>query len=160
MRVTIAAVGRLKPGCERDLFERYRDRATNAGRQVAIGPLESLETAESTRRSAGERRAEEGEALLSRLDPGSTLIALDEAGKCFDSRAFAHRLAKFRDDGTRDLACAIGGPDGHGAGVLDRAELVLAFGPMTLPHGLVRVVLAEQIYRAVTIIAGHPYHRE
>ncbi len=90
---------------------------------------------------------------------GAFLVALDEKGKAMDSKAFADFVAGRRDAGTHNLVFAIGGPDGHGDSLLDKAALRLAFGAMTWPHQLVRVMLAEQIYRAVTILSGHPYHR-
>jgi 23S rRNA (pseudouridine1915-N3)-methyltransferase len=88
------------------------------------------------------------------------LIALDEGGKNLDSRTFAERIARWRDDGITELALAIGGADGHGPVLLAKANLRLAFGPMTWPHQLARLMLAEQLYRAVTILSGHPYHRD
>lgn len=159
MRLTIAAIGRLKAGPERELFQRYRERVDAAGRRVAVGPCALHELAESARGSAEERRREEGERLAARLSADAVVVALDEAGEGLRSDAFAGLLGRLRDDGAAETAFAIGGPDGHGEAITARAARVLSLGPMTLPHGLVRIVLAEQLYRAVTMLAGHPYHR-
>jgi 23S rRNA (pseudouridine1915-N3)-methyltransferase len=159
VRVTLAAVGRLGTGAERDLFERYRGRIDTAGKRIGIGPLQEAEIAESRRGSAGERRREEARLLLDRIPDGAVLVALDETGTALTSEAFARRLEKFRDGGARELAFALGGADGHGPPLLERATLTLALSPMTLPHGLARTVLAEQLYRSVMILSGHPYHR-
>lgn len=159
MRVTIAAVGRLKAGPERELLARYWDRLEATGRQIGIGPLKAIETAESVRGSLNERRNAESGTLLAKIGDGATVVALDETGKALTSAALAKLLETYRDRGVGDLAFVIGGADGHGAAVNERAALKLALGPMTLPHGLARIVLAEQLYRAVTILSGHPYHR-
>ena len=159
MRVTIAAVGRLKAGAERELYSRYWSRLEAGGRQAGIGPLKLIETKESTRGSPNERQSAESAALLKRIDDGATLVALDETGKEFTSKAFAKQLETYREQGIRELVFVIGGADGHGEAVTARAALKLALGPMTLPHGLARIVLAEQLYRAVTMLSGHPYHR-
>lgn len=160
MRVTVAAVGRLKAGAERDLFERYRDRFGPIGRQNGLGPMKEIEIQESSRGSARERREEEATQLLRKIGGEALLVALDETGKGMTSAGFAERFARYRDEGTGEIAFAIGGADGHGSAVSERAVQTLSLGAMTLPHGLARVVLAEQLYRAATILAGHPYHRE
>lgn len=159
MRVTIAAVGRLKDA-ERELCDRYVDRIAAAGRGVAVGPLAVLETPESRMASAAQRRAEEAARLL-KATAGSAevVVALDSKGRSRTSESFAALLAEHRDRSVGCMAFLVGGPDGHGQAVLDTASLVLSLGLMTLPHGLARVVLAEQIYRATTILSGHPYHR-
>lgn len=108
-------------------------------------------------RKAG--KAAEGEALLARLE-GAFTIACDERGQALASRAFAERLSKLRDDGVRSLAFVIGGADGLDAAVLSRADQTLAFGPQTWPHALARAMLAEQVYRAASLMAGQPYHRD
>jgi 23S rRNA (pseudouridine1915-N3)-methyltransferase len=108
-------------------------------------------------------KAAEGELLLQHLEdaPGSLhVIACDEHGKAHPSRAFAARVAKLRDDGVRRLVLIIGGADGLSPEVLARADETLAFGVQTWPHALARAMLAEQVYRAVTILAGSPYHRD
>lgn len=157
--MTIAAVGRLGTGAERDLFERYRGRIEAAGKRIGMGPLHEIEIAESRRGSADERRREEARTLLGKIAEGAVVVALDEMGTALASNAFARRLETFRDGGARELVFALGGADGHGPPLLEGAALTLALGPMTLPHGLARVVLAEQLYRSVTILSGHPYHR-
>lgn len=159
MNVTIAAVGRLKAGPERTLLERYLDRAEKAGRRLGLS-FAVREFPESRAGSAPARKAEEAAVLLAALPAGATLIALDETGTGLDSRTFATRIGKWRDAGTGDLVLAIGGPDGHGEALLGKAALRLAFGGMTWPHQLVRLMLAEQLYRVVTILSGHPYHRD
>lgn len=158
MRVAIVAVGRLKAGPERDLVARYVGRIAGTGRAVGIAGLDISEIDESRARRAEDRRAEEGRTILTRCPDVADLVALDERGRDLTSEAFAALLARHRDAG-RTMAFAIGGPDGFDASVLARATLRLRFGAMTVPHQFVRVLLAEQIYRAVTILAGHPYHR-
>jgi 23S rRNA (pseudouridine1915-N3)-methyltransferase len=160
VRITIAAIGRLKAGPDRDLFDRYRDRFDAVGRQTGLGPLTEIEIAESGRGSAPERRDEEATRLLRRIGGDATVIALDETGKALTSIRFAETIGRLRDEGTGDLAFAMGGADGHGAMVAGHSKMTLSLGAMTLPHGLARIVLAEQLYRAATILAGHPYHRE
>ncbi len=158
MRVTIAAVGRMKAGPERELLDRYVDRAAKQGRSLGITRLEVREIGESRGARADDRRTEEATALLDGLAERATVIALDERGRTMGSDAFAAFLGDRIAEG-RDLAVLIGGADGHGEAVRTRADLVLAFGAMTWPHQIVRILAAEQIYRATTILAGHPYHR-
>jgi 23S rRNA (pseudouridine1915-N3)-methyltransferase len=152
MRVTIAAVGRDRAGPVRDLFDDYRRRCP--------WPTELVLVASRRISPAVRRLADEGERLLKAVPDRATLVALDERGRELDSQAFARRIDRWQSEGTGVLAFAIGGPDGLAPAVLARAELVLALGRMTWPHGLVRVMLAEQLYRASALIAGHPYHRE
>ncbi len=158
MKVTIAAVGRMKAGPERELLDRYVDRAAKQGRGLGITRVEVRETGESRGARADDRRAEEAADLLDGLSDKTTVIALDERGRAMSSEAFATFLGERIAEG-RDLAIVIGGADGHGEAVRARADLVLAFGAMTWPHQIVRILAAEQIYRATTILAGHPYHR-
>ena len=157
MRVTIAAVGRLKDGAEQRLVERYVERLS--ARAAGIGPMRIKEIVEGKHASATVRRADEAERLLRVLDDADMRIVLDEKGKMLSSGAFARLLGERRDGGTSMVAFLIGGPDGHGTAALEAAHLKLSLGPMTLAHGLARVVLVEQIYRAATILSGHPYHR-
>lgn len=159
MRLLIAAVGKLKAGPERDLYDRYVGRAEAAGRTVSIGPVTTLEIGESRRGTADERRAEECQALLGKLPGPAVLVALDEKGEALSSEGVSALLAKHRDAGASCMAFLIGGPDGHGAGVREKAARTISLGAITLPHGLARVVMSEQLYRAVTILTGHPYHR-
>lgn len=151
MNIVVAAVGRAKPGPERDLFESYAARLP--------WPL-ALKEIEIKKESAVEvRRMREGEALLAAVPAGAKVIALDERGKGETSAAFATRLGRWRDDGVREVAFLIGGADGLDESLRKRADAVLGFGAATWPHMLVRALLAEQLYRAHTILTGHPYHR-
>lgn len=159
MRLAIVAVGRLKDGPERALYLTYAKRLDEAGRALALGPLALTELAEGRAQTVAQRREDEARRLLERAHDASVTVALDGGGKSLASEAFARWLAEQRDGGARSAAFLIGGPDGHGAEVLKAAQFKLSLGPMTLPHGLARVVLAEQLYRAATILAGHPYHR-
>ncbi len=159
MQLLIAAVGRLKQGPERELFAHYLARAEAAARTLGLAPVSVIEVPESKAGTAPLRCQDEAAALLAKLPTPHKLIGLDRNGKAMTSEAFAGRLAKFRDEGIRALAFVIGGADGLGEKALSRADLTLSLGPMTLPHGLARIVLAEQLYRAATILSGHPYHR-
>ncbi len=158
MRVTIAAVGRMKAGPERELLDRYLDRAAKQGRALGVTKVEVREIPESRAARADDRKAEEAEALLAGVADTAWVIVLDETGTPRTSQAFADDLAARLAEG-RDWAILIGGADGHGPAALARADLRLAFGAMTWPHQIVRILAAEQIYRATTILAGHPYHR-
>ncbi len=160
MQLIIAAVGRAKPSPERDLTEIFLKRISGAGPTLGFGTISLMEVEERKRLDAAQLKAREGELLLATVPSGGTIIALDERGKDMPSSAFAELLAKTRDDGTPALAFLIGGADGHGPAVRDRAARVLSFGKATWPHMMVRAMLAEQIYRGITILAGHPYHRE
>ena len=151
MRVTVAAIGRDRAGPTRQLLEDYRKRS--------LWPLRLVEFPPQTRLPLERRRAEEALRLLQSVPEGAVTVALDEHGRQLDSLAFARRLGDWREEGRSDIAFLIGGPDGLAAQVLERAHLVLALGSMTWPHRLVRVLLAEQLYRAQAILAGHPYHR-
>ena len=160
MHLTIAAVGKLKAGPDRALFERYAKRITPAGKALKLGPLTCIEVAESRRTSTNERRTEEATALLTKIPAAAILVSLDEKGDALRSEQLASLLRKRQDAGDSSLAFVLGGPDGHGAEISRRAERIISLGAITLPHGLARIVLAEQIYRALTILAGHPYHRK
>lgn len=159
MRLIIATVGRLKDGPERALFEKYRDRFEPLAKQLGLAPVAWHEIGESRAVDAVKRRDEEGAALLKLVREAEFVIALDERGKHLTSETFAKTLAKTRDGGVKAAGILIGGPDGLSQAVRDAARLQVALGAMTLPHQLVRVVLAEQMYRAATILSGHPYHR-
>ena len=159
MRLTLAAVGRLKDGAERELYARYADRSDAQGRAVSLGPLKLVELPESRAQTPELRKTDEAERLLKACGDAEIRVVLHERGKALTSEAFAQWLAARRDGGTKSLALMIGGADGHGAAALTSAALQLSLGSMTLPHGLARVVLVEQLYRAATILAGHPYHR-
>lgn len=155
MRIVLAAVGRLGRSAENGLAADYVARAAAAGRSLGLGPVELIEVEP---RKPG--KAAEAEALLAAVGAGAWLIACDERGKAWPSRAFAGHLGRLRDQGERRLAFVIGGADGLDPSILEIARERLAFGPQTWPHALARVMLAEQIYRAVTILAGSPYHRD
>ena len=159
MRLLIAAVGRLKQGPEQDLFAHYIARAEAVGRKLGLGPLTSAEISELRKETAPLRLAAEAASLLAKCGSAQIVICLDPKGKEFSSEKFAQTLGKYRDGGAQSLAFLIGGADGLGEAALAKANLRLSLGPMILPHGLARIVLAEQIYRAATILAGHPYHR-
>lgn len=159
MRIGLFAVGRLKSGPEKELAERYLDRFAKAGPAVGLELARVIEVAESRASHAATRKREEAQALLSALPGEAVLILLDERGKGFGSEEFAERLGQIRDSGKRDLWIAIGGADGLDPSLHDRADLLLNFGRMTWPHQIVRILAAEQLYRAVTILSGHPYHR-
>lgn len=159
MRIAIAAVGRMKQGPERELVARYLDRARASGRTLSLTQFDIIEQAESRAGSADARKAEEARQLLAAL-PEGVVVALDEQGRSQGSVAFAEQMARWRDAGRPAVGFVIGGADGLHQSVRDRAELVLSFSPLTWPHQLVRIMLAEQLYRATTILSGHPYHRE
>ena len=159
MRIVIAAVGRLKRGPEVELAERYRERAVKSGRGIGLRSLEIVEIAESRARDAERRMLEESIALANVIPKDAASVLLDPRGEALDSNAFARRLSGWNDGG-RDAVFVIGGPDGLAPTLSEGADLHLAFGALTWPHQLVRIMLLEQIYRAVTILSGHPYHRE
>lgn len=159
MRLLIAAVGRLKAGPERELLARYIERANAAGKPLALAPLEVVEIPESSAQTATKRKSDEANALLAAIQDKSKIIALDERGKNISSEDFAKTLARIRDDGAGSTALLIGGADGLDEGLRKKADMTIALGAATFPHQIVRILLAEQIYRAVTILAGHPYHR-
>lgn len=154
MKIAVVAIGRLGRGPEAELVKTYADRATAAGRALGLGPVELVEV---EARKPG--KAAEAEALKPHLE-GAHVIACDERGKARTSRAFAGEIASLRDRGVRRLALVIGGADGLDPALMKAAAATLAFGPQTWPHALARVMLTEQLYRAVTILAGSPYHRD
>lgn len=159
MKVLVHAVGRMKAGPERELADRYFDRFARSGPAVGLEFAGVIEIAESRAQTGSERKRDEGQRLQAQLQAGMALVLLDERGKNFSSEDFAGRIGLLRDGGRRGLVLAIGGADGHDASLRDQAELVLSFGALTWPHQLVRVMLGEQLYRAATILSGHPYHR-
>jgi 23S rRNA (pseudouridine1915-N3)-methyltransferase len=159
MKLIVHAVGRLKAGPERELADRYFDRLAKSGPAVGVEFSGITEIVESRAQTAAERRREEGQRLQTHIQPGTALVLLDERGKNLPSEELAGRIGLLRDSGRKAMLVAIGGADGHDASLRDQAELVLSFGALTWPHQLVRVMLAEQLYRVTTILAGHPYHR-
>lgn len=159
MKITLAAVGRLKAGPERDIASRYLERAQAAGRGAGLTGVEWREIEESRARRPEDRKTEEAAALLALAAKGARIIALDERGKSMGSEAFAADIGAARDDGSPGYVLVIGGADGLDDEVRRLAALTLSFGAMTWPHQLVRIMALEQIYRAITILTGHPYHR-
>lgn len=160
MRLFLIGIGRLKAGPERDLAARYRERAVALGRGLGVPALDLGEIPESRLRRAVDRQEEEAAAIRALLPTDAAVIAYDERGRSDQSsEALAERVGQWRDAGRPALVLLVGGPDGLAASVRARADLILAFGKATLPHGLVRVLVLEQAYRTLTILAGHPYHR-
>ncbi|WP_321500000.1 23S rRNA (pseudouridine(1915)-N(3))-methyltransferase RlmH [Breoghania sp.] len=160
MRLVIAGIGKMKAGADRELVDRYLERARKAGRAIGFSGPDLTELPEARAPRADDRKQAEAESLLATMPSPRILVALDEHGRTMPSQDFAQRVGRWRDDGAGALVFAIGGADGHGRALLQQADLKLAFGPMTWPHQMVRIMLAEQIYRAISILSGHPYHRE
>jgi len=152
-------VGRLKAGPERLLVDRYLERARKAGPALALTGFTVAEFPESRAARPEARREEEAAALLAAAREAE-IVLLDEGGAPWSSRDLAGDVTRRRDAGRGDLAFVIGGPDGHGEAIRARAAATFSLGRITLPHQLARIVLAEQLYRAVTLISGHPYHRD
>ncbi len=159
MRITLAAVGRAKTGPLRELYQDFADRLTPQGNRGPLGPLVLKEIEERRPLAPAELMRREAELLRAAIPAAARLIALDMGGKSLPSEKFAALLGRWRDDGTRDLAFVIGGAEGLDGTLRAAADLTLSLGAMTWPHMLVRVMLAEQLYRAQTILTGHPYHR-
>lgn len=159
MRLFIGAIGRLKDGAERDLFQKYLKRFDDTGRGIALGPSQVFELPEARATGPNERCDDEAHRLLAAVKHAETVVCLDVVGKQYSSEQLARWLGDTRDRGSKAVGFLVGGPDGHGEEALAASQVRLSLGPMTLPHGLARIVLAEQLYRAATILAGHPYHR-
>lgn len=155
MRLHICAVGRLRAGPERELLDDYKQRLDRTGRPLGLGPVAEHEVED--KRGGG--MAAEADLLARAVPAGAALAVLDERGRVVSSPEFAAQLARWRDTGQQDVAFVIGGADGIDPGLRDRADFALSFGKMVWPHMLVRVMLAEQLYRAATILGGGPYHR-
>lgn len=155
MKLTICAMGRLRKGPELALIDDYLDRATRTGRALGLGPVSVTEV--------DDRKATtmptQADALTRALPDAAPFIAMDERGDTLSSPQLAKILARFRDDGARDLSFVIGGADGLDPSLRSRASMSISLGKMVWPHMLARVMLAEQLYRATTILAGSPYHR-
>lgn len=155
MRIHICAVGRLRTGPERALLDDYLTRFDRTGRPLGLGPAQMHEVED---RKGGGMPAEA--ALLQRALPkGALTVAMDERGKTLTSPQFADHLARWRDEGRGDVAFVIGGADGIDPSLRSATDFKLSFGAMVWPHMLVRVMLAEQIYRAASILGKSPYHR-
>lgn len=155
MRVTVCAVGRLRTGPEKTRIDDYLARFDRTGRALGLGPAAVAEVED--RKSGG--MAAEATLLRRAVPKGALICTLDERGRMLSSPDFADRLAGWRDAGRGDLALVIGGADGLDPGLRAEADFALSLGAMVWPHMLVRVMLAEQLYRAATILAGGPYHR-
>ena len=160
MRITVAAVGQSRQAApEQALAEDYRKRAAALGGKLGFSKLEFTAVGTSRASNVSARMDEEAKKLTARIPDGAHCIVLDERGRSLSSEAFAKHLAALRDRGLRDVAFLIGGPDGLSPSLREGAKDLLALGPQTWPHQLVHAMLAEQIYRAFTILSGHPYHR-
>ena len=159
MKIVVVSIGRLKQGPERELADRYRERFDDIGRKLGFRGLDIHEIPESRARDAATRIAEEAAAISGLLPEKYVLVALDEHGKNIDSVSFAQQLGRWRDEGTTHTIFTIGGADGLSPDLARKARLRIAFGSATWPHQMVRVMLLEQVYRAATLLAGHPYHR-
>ncbi|MDH5187450.1 MAG: 23S rRNA (pseudouridine(1915)-N(3))-methyltransferase RlmH [Rhodospirillaceae bacterium] len=152
MQYLIAAIGKMRTSAERDLLNNYSARIRP--------PLQILELEEKRNLSSAELKTREGELLLAAIPTGAKVIALDERGKSITSRELAIQLGAWKDDGVRETVFLIGGADGLDERVRKKANMILSFGAMTWPHMMVRAMVAEQLYRAQTILSGHPYHRD
>jgi 23S rRNA (pseudouridine1915-N3)-methyltransferase len=159
MRLVVIAIGRLKQGPERELAERYQKRFDDIGRKLGFRGIEIVEIPESRARDAATRIAEEAAAISAATPEKSVLVTLDERGENIDSAAFSRHLERWRDQSVSSTIFVIGGADGLSPDLRRNGKLAMAFGAATWPHQMVRIMLLEQLYRAATILAGHPYHR-
>jgi 23S rRNA (pseudouridine1915-N3)-methyltransferase len=159
VRLALVCVGKLKAGPERLLFERYFKRLTESVRTAGLTGSDLREIGESRARRPDERRVEEAAAILAAAPKGAALVLLDELGPPVTSEEWAADIGRARDGGRSAYVVAIGGPDGLHPSLRAGAHRIVSFGAMTWPHQLVRVMAGEQLYRAMTILAGHPYHR-
>lgn len=159
MRVVVAAVGRLKQGPERELAERYRKRAAEAGRSAGLSAVDVIEIKQSRAGDTARRMVEESIAIANLIPERAVTAILDARGESISSAAFAGRLQDWRQQNKPAVVFIIGAADGLAPSLREKANLAMAFGTATWPHQLVRVMLLEQLYRAVTILSGHPYHR-
>ncbi len=160
MRLLLVCVGRLKAGLERDLAARYLERAGAAGRALGFTSIDLREIEEGRARRPEDRKTEEAKLIRTQAGVHAKTVLFDEHGASLDSTDFAGLLARLRDEGAPAISLVIGGPDGLAPELKPEAAACISFGQMTWPHQLVRVMAAEQIYRAMTILSGHPYHRE
>jgi len=160
MRLQILAVGKMKAGPEQELFARYADRISKSGKALHLNGPDLVEISESRQSDAIARKADESSQLLQRADNDARIILLDEHGKDLTSVEFSSLIRAEQEAGIATLAFAIGGPDGHGEALTARAVRKIRLGAMTWPHQIARILLVEQLYRAITILSGHPYHRE
>jgi len=158
VRIVVGAVGRIQAGPEAELVADYLDRSRKIGRSLGVTRIDELERAESRKATTDQRKTEEALILAGLVPQGAVILAFDEHGATPDSVGFAAFIDHARNSG-RDMALLLGGPDGHGQDILKMADHVLSMGRMTFPHALARVMVSEQIYRGLTILARHPYHR-
>ncbi|MBB4076487.1 23S rRNA (pseudouridine1915-N3)-methyltransferase [Bartonella fuyuanensis] len=159
MQISIFAVGRMKSGAEKKLVQHYLDRFSKSSGAAGFHLKTLYEIPESRAQTACQRMEEEGRRLIEFLPEKCQLIVLDERGESISSAAFSEKLRFYRDEGIRDVIFALGGPDGHNEQIRNRADFLLSFGFMTWPHQIARMLLSEQLYRVVTIVNHHPYHR-
>lgn len=159
MKLTLHVVGRMKSGPETELFSRYFERAKSLAKSQGVQNISLIEYSESKAKRSDDRKVQEAQAILEKLDKRDAVIVLDEGGKTITSHGFAELITDNRDNVGADVAFVIGGADGLDHILKQRALRKVSFGAMTMPHQLVRVLLSEQIYRALSIMAGHPYHR-
>lgn len=159
MQLSILAIGKMKSGPEAELLKRYIDRCEKTGRQLGFSGPKIYQWNESSANSADLRKCEESKLLAGSVKPGASLICLDEQGNDISSLELADLMRTLLDNSIPQICFAIGGPDGHSQAFRDNCAQVIRFGKMTWPHQFVRVMLAEQLYRAITILSGHPYHR-
>jgi 23S rRNA (pseudouridine1915-N3)-methyltransferase len=159
MRILIAAIGRLKQGPERELAERFRKRAADAGRGVGLQAFDVVEIRESRADNVERRMLEESIAIANIIPERAITVILDERGENVSSASFAGHLQAWRTENRPAVVFIVGGADGLAPALRDKATLAVAFGAATWPHQLVRIMLLEQLYRGVTILSGHPYHR-
>jgi 23S rRNA (pseudouridine1915-N3)-methyltransferase len=159
MRLLVCAIGRLKQDPERELAASYRKRAETAGRPLGLRAIEIVEIRESRAQDAERRRTEESIALANVIPEEGMVVILDQRGENLDSAGLATLLQRWRSENCPAVSFIIGGADGLAPSFAQRAKLRLAFGAATWPHQLVRIMLLEQLYRAGTILSGHPYHR-
>jgi 23S rRNA (pseudouridine1915-N3)-methyltransferase len=159
MRIVLICVGRLKAGLERELFARYIKRLVEAARSVGIAGVDLREVDESRARRPEDRREEESALIIAAAPSGAGLIVLDERGDSPTSEKWADDIRRARDTAQPFYVVVIGGPDGLAASLRAKARRVVSFGAMTWPHQLARVMASEQLYRAISILSGHPYHR-
>ncbi|MEM9277701.1 MAG: 23S rRNA (pseudouridine(1915)-N(3))-methyltransferase RlmH [Pseudomonadota bacterium] len=160
MRLEVLAVGRLKAGPEKELYTRYCDRIARSGKSLHLTGPHLFEINESRAGDTLSRKKDEAHQLLAKTNASTRIMVLDEHGKDVSSQQFAELIRSEQAEGTSAIAFALGGPDGHGEEIKLRSTRTLRFGSMTWPHQLARVMLVEQLYRAITIMSGHPYHRE
>ena len=160
MKLFIGAVGRMKNGPERALFDNYFDRIHKIGPKVGLNPVQLVEITEAKHAHKAERMRLEAEGLLKMPLKDSRIVVLDEHGKNFSSIGFSEQLKQWRDDGVRQTSFLLGGADGLDRALVAKADMTLSFGTMTWPHMIARILLVEQLYRSISLLSGHPYHRE